>query len=94
MLTVVNPEEPTPAAVAEPAASGGSFIDEMVRDGARRILAAAWEAEVAACIAAHAGELATFVAVRGLRVQHRDRRLRVTSPAVPTRSRNRSCTRS
>ena len=57
MLTVVNPEEPTPAAVTEPASSGGSLIDEIVRDGARRMLAAALEAEVAAYIAAHAGEL-------------------------------------
>ncbi|MEU4645857.1 IS256 family transposase, partial [Micromonospora sp. NPDC023814] len=57
MLTVVNPEDPTPAAVSAPAVSGGSLIDEIVRDGARRMLAAALEAEVAAYIAAHAGEL-------------------------------------
>jgi transposase-like protein len=37
--------------------SGGSLIDEIVRDGARRMLAAALEAEVAAYIAAHNGEL-------------------------------------
>jgi transposase-like protein len=36
---------------------GGSLIDEIVREGARRMLAAALEAEVAAYIAAHAGEL-------------------------------------
>ena len=35
---------------------GGSLIDEIVRDGARRMLAAALEAEVAA-YAGHAGEL-------------------------------------
>jgi transposase-like protein len=57
VLTVVNPEEPVPAAAPEPAASGGSLIDEIVRDGARRMLAAALEAEVAAYIAAHADEL-------------------------------------
>ena len=61
MLTVVNPEDPTPAdppaAVTGSAASGGSLIDEIVRDGARRMLAAALEAEVAAYIAAHVGEL-------------------------------------
>lgn len=57
MLTVVNPEDATPATVSEPAVSGGSLIDEIVRDGARRMLAAALEAEVAAYIAAHAGEL-------------------------------------
>jgi hypothetical protein len=33
------------------------MIDEIVRDGARRMLAAALEAELAAYIAAHAGEL-------------------------------------
>jgi transposase-like protein len=37
--------------------TGGSLIDEIVRDGARRMLAAALEAEVATYIAAHAGEL-------------------------------------
>jgi hypothetical protein len=37
--------------------TGGSLIDEIVRDGARRMLAAALEAEVAAYIAAHAGQL-------------------------------------
>jgi transposase-like protein len=56
VLTVVNLQEPTPAAVSEPAGSGGSLIDEIVRDGARRMLAAALEAEVAAYIAAYAGE--------------------------------------
>ncbi|MTK05456.1 IS256 family transposase [Micromonospora sp. CP22] len=43
--------------VPEPAVAGGSLIDEIVRDGARRMLAAALEAEVAAYIAAHVGEL-------------------------------------
>jgi transposase-like protein len=56
VLTVVNLEEPVPATVSEPAVTGGSLIDEIVRDGARRMLAAALEAEVAAYIAAHAGE--------------------------------------
>lgn len=57
VLTVVSPEDPTPVTVSEPAVTGGSLIDEIVRDGARRMLAAALEAEVAAYIAAHAGEL-------------------------------------
>jgi hypothetical protein len=58
VLTVVNPEEPVPAAVSVPVVSGGSLIDEIVRDGARRMLAAAaLAAEVAAYIAAHASEL-------------------------------------
>jgi hypothetical protein len=43
--------------VSESAKTGGSLIDEIVRDGARRMLAAALEAEVAAYIAAHAAEL-------------------------------------
>ncbi|MEU2639824.1 transposase, partial [Micromonospora fulviviridis] len=43
--------------MSEPAKTGGSLIDEIVRDGARRMLAAALEAEVAAYIAAHAAEL-------------------------------------
>jgi transposase-like protein len=59
MLTVVTDSELTPAA-PDPTASavtGGSLIDEIVRDGARRMLAAALEAEVAAYIAAHGDEL-------------------------------------
>jgi transposase-like protein len=43
--------------VAPVAADGGSLIDEIVRDGARRMLAAALEAEVAGYIAAHADQL-------------------------------------
>src|SRR6266849_1687501 len=59
MLTVVTESEPTPAAPdpTAPAVTGGSLIDEIVRDGARRMLAAALEAEVAAYIAAYAEEL-------------------------------------
>jgi transposase-like protein len=53
VLTVVTSEEPTPAATL----TGGSLIDEIVRDGARRMLAAALEAEVAAYIAAHTDQL-------------------------------------
>jgi putative transposase len=60
VLTVVTDSEPTPAGAAaaavEAAATGGSLIDEIVRDGARQMLAAALEAEVAAYIAAHTGE--------------------------------------
>ena len=56
MLTVVNPDESTPA-TAPAGLAGGSLIDEIVRDGARRMLAAALEAEVAAYIAAHAGQI-------------------------------------
>jgi putative transposase len=37
--------------------AGGSLLDEIVRDGARAMLAAALQAEVAAYIHAHAGEV-------------------------------------
>jgi putative transposase len=65
MLTVVTGGESTPAtSVSVPmpvetaiASTGGSLIDEIVREGVRRMLAAALEAEVAAYIAAHADQL-------------------------------------
>jgi transposase-like protein len=53
VLTVVTNVEDAPAGPVD----DGSLIDEIVREGARRMLAAALEAEVAAYIAAHAGEL-------------------------------------
>jgi len=54
MLTVVADPGLTPATAA--AVPGVSPIDEIVREGARRMLAAALEAEVAAYIDAHVGE--------------------------------------
>jgi len=61
VLTVVTDSEPAPAGVAatvmDAVTTDGSLIDEIVRDGARRMLAAALEAEVAAYIAAHADQL-------------------------------------
>jgi hypothetical protein len=57
VLTVVNSDDPRPATAPVPAEVGGSLIDEIVRDGARRMLAAALEAEVAAYLAAHADQL-------------------------------------
>src|SRR5213082_4266469 len=56
MLTVVTGSELAQAAAAA-VTIGGSLIDEIVRDGARRMLAAALEAEVAAYITAHVSEL-------------------------------------
>jgi hypothetical protein len=56
VLTVVNPDA-MPAAVPASAAVGGFLIDEIVRDGARRMLAVAFEAEVAAYISSHADQL-------------------------------------
>ncbi len=61
MLKVVTDSEPTLATpgLTTPETTGGSLIDEIVRDGARRMLAAALEAEVAAYIAAYADQLDT-----------------------------------
>jgi transposase-like protein len=53
MLTVVADPEATPATPA----TSVSLIDDIVRDGARRMLAAALEAEVAAYIDAHADQI-------------------------------------
>ncbi len=53
MLKVVHDAD----ASNENSAAGGSLLDEIVRDGARQMLAAALQAEVAAYIDAHAGEV-------------------------------------
>ena len=53
MLTLVTDDQSAPAAPV----TGGSLIDDIVRDGARRMLAAALEAEVAAYISAHVDQL-------------------------------------
>ena len=42
---------------SEANATGGSLLDEIVRDGARQMLAAALQAEVAAYVDAHRGEV-------------------------------------
>jgi len=52
MLTVAKNHQEVPAA-----GSSGSVLDEIVRDGARRMLAAALEAEVAAYVEAHIDQL-------------------------------------
>ena len=51
MLKVVHDAD----ASNENSAAGGSLLDEIVRDGARAMLAAALQAEVAAYIDAHLG---------------------------------------
>ena len=61
MLTVVSQEEPgrvegEPGG-SSPSSSASSVIGEIVREGARAMLAAALRAEVAACIEAHAHEV-------------------------------------
>jgi len=51
MLKVVpDPDDANPT-------DGGSLLDQIVRDGARQMLAAALQAEVATYVAAHAGEV-------------------------------------
>lgn len=52
MLTVAKDQQDAPST-----GEAGSMLDEIVREGARRMLAAALEAEVAAYIAEHADEL-------------------------------------
>ena len=42
---------------AQPNSAGGSLLDEIVRDGARQMLAAALLAEVAGYVEAHRGEV-------------------------------------
>lgn len=56
MLTVVH-EGQDPNETGDGAAAGRSLLDEIVRDGARQMLAAALQAEVADYIARHAGEI-------------------------------------
>jgi transposase-like protein len=53
MLTVVHDQDSS----NESGTAGGSLLDEIVRDGARQMLAAALQAEVAAYIDAHVGEV-------------------------------------
>ena len=65
---------------------GGDLLDEIVRDGARRMLAAALEAEVAAYIDAHVGE----VDENGRRLvvrngHHPERRISTAAGAVAVR---------
>jgi putative transposase len=55
MLKVVHEENETNAHA--PVAIGGSMLDELVRDGARQMLAAALQAEVAAYVGAHQDEI-------------------------------------
>ncbi len=53
MLTVVDDALDTHA----PVAVGGVMLDALAREGARRMLAAALQAEVAAYVEAHAGQV-------------------------------------
>ena len=57
MLTVVDNNDDGSDDTRVGADSGRSLLDEIVRDGARQMLAAALQAEVADYIARHAGEV-------------------------------------
>ena len=79
MLKIVeDPAEPNPA--------GGSMLDEIVRDGARQMLAAALQAEVAAFVDAHRGEVdgqgRRLVVRNGF---HEPREVTTAAGAVPVR---------
>ncbi|MCB0890844.1 MAG: IS256 family transposase, partial [Propionibacteriaceae bacterium] len=83
MLKVV--QENTESNV-DAATGGGSLLDQIVRDGARQMLAAALQAEVAAYIAAHAEE----VDEHGHRLvvrngYHQPREVSTAAGAVPVR---------
>ncbi len=83
MLTVVEDANDT----TEDPAAGGSLLDRIVRDGARQMLAAALQAEVAAYIEAHAGEVDE--AGRRLVVRngyHQAREVTTAAGAVPVRA--------
>jgi len=84
MLKVVHQENETNAHA--PAAVGGSLLDELVRDGARAMLAAALQAEVAAYIDAFADQLDE----RGHRLvvrngYHAEREVTTAAGAVPVK---------
>ena len=68
-------------------AAGGSLLDEIVREGARAMLAAALQAEVAAYIDAHAGEVDEtghrLVVRNGF---HQSREVVTAAGAVPVRA--------
>jgi transposase-like protein len=69
------------------AAAGGSLLDEIVRDGARRMLAAALQAEVAAYIDAHADQLDPDGRRLVVRNGHHDpREVTTAAGAVPVRA--------
>jgi transposase-like protein len=83
MLTVVDDAHDTHA----PVAVGGDMLDELAREGARRMLAAALQAEVAAYVDAHVGE----VDEHGHRLvvrngSHAPRQVATAAGAVPVRA--------
>ncbi|HVQ51522.1 MAG TPA: IS256 family transposase [Mycobacterium sp.] len=85
MFKVVHEENEANAHA--PAAVGGSLLDEIVRDGARAMLAAALQAEVAAYVEACAGQLDEnghrLVVRNGY---HAEREVTTAAGAVPVRA--------
>ena len=85
MLKVVHEDDETNAHA--PAAVGGSLLDELVRDGARAMLAAALQAEVAAYVDAHTDQLDAeghrLVVRNGF---HAEREVSTSAGAVPVRA--------
>jgi transposase-like protein len=85
MLKVVHEDDETNAHA--PAAVGGSLLDELVRDGARAMLAAALQAEVGAYVDAHTDQLDAeghrLVVRNGF---HTEREVSTAAGAVPVRA--------
>ena len=83
MLKVV----PAAAVSSDATRAGGSLLDQLVRDGARQMLAAALQAEVAAYIEAHADQLddegRRLVVRNG---SHQPRQVITAAGAVPVRA--------
>jgi putative transposase len=80
MLKVVHDE-------AEPSEASGSVLDEIVREAARQMLAVALQAEVSACIDAHAeeaGENGHRLVVRN--GHHNEREVITVAGPVPVRA--------
>jgi putative transposase len=85
VLKVVHEESESNAHA--PAAVGGSLLDEIVRDGARQMLAAALQAEVAAYIDAHADQVDEKGHRLVVRNGHHDpREVSTSAGAVPVRA--------
>ena len=83
MLTVVHEDQQA----NDSGSAGGSLLDQIVRDGARRMLATALQAEVAAYIEAHSDQ----VDVDGRRLvvrngHHQPREVTTSAGAVPVRA--------
>jgi len=80
-------EEESESNAHAPAAVGGSLLDEIVRDGARQMLAAALQAEVAAYVEDHAAQLdengRRLVVRNG---HHQPREVATAAGAVPVRA--------